>query len=266
MAATTTIAAGATATICAGTTITVGASASLTIQGTLNIQGTADKPVRFVGATPQSTAWLGLLVPANGSVLATYLEIHDARVALDARARSSFMIDHIVIEDSAQMLNLASDGTISHGTMHGLGSAQSASPVLINSAAPHIVDTVINQGLYNGVDLIVVVGATAAPVIDHSEIADSHCGMHVDEGAALTLTNSVLHHNTYAMMLGALSAGVIDHNNFQDDLINLGSCGGTVAAVTGNYFAGTPFDSTCQSLGATGSATAPYATGVGPRP
>lgn len=266
MGATTTIAAGATATFCAGTTITVAAGASLTVQGTLNVQGTVDKPVRFVGATPQSTAWVGLLLPANGNVVASYLEIHDARVALDARARSNFTIDHILIEDSAQMLNLQSDGTISHGAMHGLGSAQAGSPVLVNSASPHIVDTVINQGLYGGVDLIVIVGANAAPVFDHTEIADSHCGLHISQGAAVTVSNSVVHHNAYAMMLGALTAGVITHNNFQDDSVNLGSCGGTVAAVSANYFAGQPFDSSCQSLAATGSAPAAYTSDVGPRP
>jgi len=261
-----TIDAGKTLTVCAGTVITISAGASFTIRGTLVVQGTADKPVQFAGSEHKPGGWAGFIIVSGGNVVANYIEIHDASNAIDARAGSQFQIDHILVDGSARLLSLASDGTISHGALHGLGSAQSATPVSI-SGSPHLVDTVMDKGVYNGFDFVVIGGDTSAPVFDHVEVADSHCAFHVGDAAGMTLTHSYVHHNAYAIMAGSEPAAVFSHNNFQDNSINIGSCGTITADVQENYFAGEPFgDGSCPTLTAGTSASTPYTADVGPRP
>lgn len=260
-----TIDAGKTVAVCAGTVVTISSGASFSIRGTLVVQGTADKPVQFVGAEHRPGGWGGLMIASGGNVVAKYIEIHDALIAIDARAASQFQIDHILVDGSARLLSLGSDGTISHGSLHGLGSSQQATPVAI-SGSPHLVDTVVDKGIYGGLDLVVIGGAGSAPVFDHVEVADSHCAFHVNDAAGMTLTHSYVHHNAYAIMAGSQPAAVFSHNNFQDNSINIGSCGAITADVQENYFAGEPFDGSCLTLTAGSSAIAPYAADVGPRP
>jgi len=261
------VAAGKTVAICAGSTLTFTGNISLTVNGRLLVQGTAQLPVKLAGATAGAGTWAGLVLNAGGDLSATYLEIHDAATALAARPASTYAVDHLVIDNSSVMMVLSSDGTIAHGTLRGLGNAQSSSPVFISNASPHITDTSVTQGVYLGVDLIIIGGANSAPVFDHVEVADSHCGFHIGESGGAVITNSWLHHNAYAFMLGASVAGHINHNNFQDNLVNLGTCYGTSLEVKDNYFEGAAFDDTCGNLTVTGTAPAgPYTTGVGPQP
>ena len=271
LAVTRTVPAGKTLAICAGSTITAAASdVSLTVQGTLLVQGTAQSPVKLIGALGGTDDWGGVIIDAGGAVTATYLELHNASIALAARPGSSFAIDHLVIDSSDAMMILSSSGAIAHGTLRGLGSEQSSTPILVSNASPHITDTSVTGGYYGGVDMIVVGGPAAAPVFDRLEVADSHCAFHFESGTGATISNSNLHHNAYGLMVIQSVAGHIVHNNFQDNQINIGSCYGGAGApseVKDNYFAGGPFDDTCAQLSVTGTTPAvPYATGVGPTP
>jgi len=269
LSSTKTVAAGQTLTICAGTTIAAADGVSLTVDGTLQIQGTAASPVKLVGATNAAGAWTGLVLNAGAQVTATYLEIHDADTAIAARPGSTYSFDHLVIDTSSALLVLSSDGTIAHGTLRGLGDSQSDSPVLINNASPQITNTSVTQGLYNGVDMIVIGGTASAPLFDHVEVADSHCAFHFNESTGATISNSFIHHNAYGMMTFESQSGHFNHNNWEDNSIHIGTCqSGISDEVAGDYFDSAPFgDGTCDSLTATGTATAPYATSVvGPQP
>jgi hypothetical protein len=267
LSATRTVAAGQTLTISAGSTITIADGASLTVDGTLQIQGTAASPVKLVGATDAASAWTGLVLDAGAQVTATYVEIHDADIAIAARPGSTYSFDHLVIDTSSQMLVLSSNGTIAHGTLRGLGGSQSGSPVLINNASPQITNTSVTQGLFGGVDMIVVGGSSSAPLFDHVEVADSHCAFHINQSTGATITNSFIHHNAYGFMVVDSQSGHFNHNNWEDNGVNLGTCeSGISDEVADNYFAGVPFgDGTCTSLTATGSVTAPFTTGIGPQ-
>jgi hypothetical protein len=259
--ATMTIAAGKTVAICAGSTLTLASSVSIDVQGTLLVQGTATSPVKFVGIGQTPGSWGGFILNAGGNLMATFTEVHGAGYAIDARAGSTFQIDHILMDNSQQLLQLATTGTLSHGILHGAGA------VFVSGGSPKLVDTVVSQGEYNGVDMIIVSGASAAPVFDHLEVADSHCAFHFNQGAGATISNSFIHHNAYGLMVGGSLNNQIVHNNFEDEAINIGSCAGTASAqVTGNYFVGSPFDGSCQSLTASGTVTAPHTVDVGPRP
>ena len=126
----------------------------------------------------------------------------------------------------------------------------------------------MNQALYNGVDYVVVGGGTSAPVFDHVEVADSHCAFHFNDGSGAVISNSNVHHNAYGLMVIGSVNSQVDHNNFEDNSVNIGSCGGGSAVVSNNYFAGDPFgDGSCPDLVVTGvTPPGPYTTGIGPRP
>jgi hypothetical protein len=266
LSTTRTVAAGETLTVCAGSVVTAADGASLTVAGTLHIQGTAASPVKLVGATDAAGAWTGLVLDAGGQVTATYVEIHGADTAIAARPGSMYSFDHVVIDTSSQMLVLSSNGTIAHGALRGLGGSQYGTPVLINNASPQVTNTSVTQGLFGGVDMIVVGGASSAPLFDHVEVADSHCAFHFNESTGATITNSFVHHNAYGFMVLDSQSGHFNHNNWEDNEINIGTCeGGNADEVADNYFAGEAFDGSCSSLAVTGTTpAAPYATGVGP--
>jgi hypothetical protein len=269
LAATKIVAAGKTVAICAGSTLSFGAGVGLTVNGRLVVQGTAQQPVKLAagGAAAEPGGWTGLVLNAGGELSAAYIEIHDAATALAARPGSSYAVDHLVIDNSPVMMVLSSNGSIAHGTLRGLGAAQSSSPVFISNASPHITDTSITSGLYPGVDMVIVGGLSSAPVFDHVEVADSHCAFHINESTGAVITNSWVHHNAYAFMLGTSVDGRIDHNNFQDNFVNLGTCASASLQVQDNYFEGAAFDDSCANLTLTGATpAAPYMTGVGPQP
>ena len=127
----------------------------------------------------------------------------------------------------------------------------------------------MTEGLFQGVDMIVVGGAASAPLFDHVEVADSHCAFHFDTSTGATISNSFVHHNAYGFMVIGSTAGQVLHNNFEDNDINIGSCGLAASlVVAANYFVGEPFgDGSCTTLSVTGvTPPGPYTTGVGPTP
>jgi hypothetical protein len=261
------IAAGTTVAICAGATVTAASRASFVVSGTLLVQGTMAAPVKMAGAQHTPGFWTGIVLNAGGKISATYAEIHDATTGLDARAGSTYEIDHILMDNSPLGLNLAAGGTISHGTIHGLLMSQQGPLIAVNSASPHIVDTLVDKGFYGAVDSVVVNGATSVPVFDHMEVADTHCAFHFNASTGATISHSYVHHNAYGLMVGSSTGVQILHNNFQDNGYNVGTCAvGVSGDLNENYFAGSPTDSTCVFLTVSASAPAAYTSDVGPRP
>jgi hypothetical protein len=115
--------------------------------------------------------------------------------------------------------------------------------------------------------MVVVDGASSAPLFDHLEVADSHCGFHFNTGNGATISNSFVHHNAYGLMVIASLANHVNHNNFENNVVNIGSCAGGTGELLDDYFAGPPFDRSCDRLMVTGaSPMAPYPMGVGPSP
>ena len=195
------MAAGETLTICAGSMITAADGVSLTVAGTLQIQGTAASPVKLVGATDAAGAWTGLVLDAGG---AGHRDLpRDSRRRHRDRGAPGLDVrfDHLVIDTSSTMLVLSSNGTIAHGTLRGLGDSQSGIAGADQQRSPQITNTSVTQGLFGGVDMIVVGGGHSAPLFDHVEVADSHCAFHFDESTGATITNSFIHHNAYGFMV-----------------------------------------------------------------
>jgi hypothetical protein len=267
LSATKTIAVGATLTVCSGATVTLTGAASIAVAGTLVINGTEASPVRFKGIQTSDGSWPGVVVQSGGTLTGAFFEIHGAALGIDAQDGSSFQIAHVLIDTTSQALNLASSGSLSHGVLHGLGDGQISPAILVDSASPHIVDTLVNQGAYGAEDLIVVNGSSAAPVFDHVEVSDSHCAFHVNDGSGLTISNSYLHHNAYGIMPTGSTGTVILHTNFEDNLINVGSCDTTATGqLTADYFQRQPIDESCLQFQLTNVVTAAYTTDIGPRP
>src|SRR5262249_22345643 len=164
--------------------------ASIIVSGTLLVQGTMAAPVKMAGATHTAGFWSGIGLAAGGKVSVTYAEVHDATTAVDARAGSTYDIDHILIDNSSQGFALAGGGTISHGTIHGLLTSQAGPLISVNGASPHITDTLVDKGYFQAVDSVVVNGANSAPVFDHMEVADTHCAFHFNASTGATISHS----------------------------------------------------------------------------
>jgi len=261
------IAAGTTVAICAGATVTAASRASFVVSGTLLVQGTMAAPVKMAGAQHTPGFWTGIALAAGGKIVATFAEIHDAATGVDARAGSTYDIDHILIDNTSLGLALAADGTVSHGTIHGLSMNQQGPLITVTAGAPHVVDTLVDKGYFGAVDSVIVNGPTTAPVFDHMEVADTHCAFHFNSGAGVTISHSYVHHNSYGLMVGSSTGTQILHNNFQDNSINVGACSvGISGSLNENYFAGAPTDSSCVFLTVSASAPAAYTSDVGPRP
>jgi len=249
-----TIAAGKLTTVCAGATITVSAGVNITVQGTLRIDGTLAMPSKFQAAAHGPQGWAGIVLASGGKLQMTYGEIHDAVMPIDAKAGSDFQVDHILIDNSRSMLHLASGGTINHGVMHGLSTAQSVDPVIVDSASPHITNTSIDKG--GGKDYVQVNGATSAAVFDHVDMIGAHCAFHFNGGAGNTISNSNIHGNAYGLMVEGSTNNSIVHNNFTANSPHIGDCGnGGSATVKDNYFEGPAFGGTPTCVGKLTSAT-----------
>jgi len=209
--------------------------------------------------------WTGVVVSAGGTMNASYLTIHNTNTALTAAGNSHFMIDHVTVDSARTFVNLASDGTISHGAFHGLDSTSPA--FSINNASPHISDVLMDHGS-SSADTVIIGGAASSPVFDHVEITQCHCAFHINQGTNVTVSNSYLHGNAYAFMIEASSTNV-QNTNMSNNGINIGDCFGGTAHVSGSYVPPPPsppmFDATCMGQTNTNPAGSPL-TGVGPRP
>jgi parallel beta-helix repeat protein len=266
-----TIAAGKLTTVCAGATVTVANGMNITINGTLRFDGTMAMPVKFQGAAHGSNAWTGIIVAQGGSLQGTYGEIDDANMPIDAKAGSMFMIDHFVINNSRNMLHLASGGTIDHGAFHGLSNAQTVDPIIVDSASPHLTNTLIDKG--GGKDYITVNGATSAGVFDHLDLSGAHCAFHFNGGNGNTISNSNIHTNAYGLMVEGSTNTKITHNNFTGNMPAIGDCAGGSAMISDNFIQGVAFGGTpscANKLTAMTPAAAAYPTtgagSVGPQP
>jgi hypothetical protein len=264
--ASTTISPGVTLTLAAGTKLHASKDAALVVQGTLVAAGDSSAPVVFE-ATEHGTAgaWAGIEVQSGGKATLNHAEIHDAAMAFQAGAGSSYAIDFLLVDTSEQLAALSADGTIQHSQFHGLGDSQSKSPFAVSSASPQVSDTVIDKGRTGGVDLIVVSGAASAPVFDHVEVANAHCVFHFNEAKGAKLTNSYIHDSSYGMMVEGALGMVVQGNNFEKNGINIGACAGGDVSAVGNYFGGVAaFDGSCAGQSNT-EASAATLSGAGPR-
>lgn len=256
--------AGVTLTVQPGTTVRVKASKLLSIKGVLAIPGTAAQPVKFLVDGGTGT-WVGINLSGTGQATLSYIELRDALVGLFAMAGTTYVVDHMLIERSDAALTLASTGTITKSVIHGRGVDQISAPVQIIGGAPQLTDVLIDNARGN-VDMIVVSGTTTSPKFDHLEVTQSHCAFHFNEGQGITLTNSYVHDNSYALMVYGSKGNQLSGNNFVSNSVHIGVCSGGTMTTSGNFFSSAAFD---QGCGATLTNTAPAGAmlqGAGVRP
>ena len=203
------------------------------------------------------------MIVSGGKVQAAYAVVHDAALAIDARAGSEFALDHPRIENCTLVATLKSSGTVSYGTILGIGADQADGPVQIQDASPVITDTRFDQANL-GVDMVTVLGATSAPRLSYVDITGAHCAVHANEGTGMVIDHSSLHDVQYAVMVIASQGMKVTHSNLAKNVNNIGLCvGGTVEA-DDTFFDGAAFDGSCTGQVDTNPAAVAF-TDVGPR-
>jgi hypothetical protein len=242
-----TVPAGVTLTVAAGTVVTAAGNFSLSIKGTLVVQGTAASPVQFVGASAAS--WGGIAVSGTGTANLSYVTINDASQAFAALAGTTYALDHVTIQHAGSALVLSSTGTVNKTVIVGQGPNQSMSPVSIQGGSPSFTDLQVTNGAGNpGLDAVVVSG-TSSPKFDHVEVTGYHCAFHFGGGSNITISNSYVHDNYYAVMVfGATPFTFSNSNILRNQTTNIGDCSGPAITVSGNYFgAAAAFDTSCKT-------------------
>ena len=258
------VAPNVTLTFNAGATLHAAPGKSLTIQGTLSVQGTNGSWVKFQSqAASGAGQWVGIVLAGGGTANVTYAEIHNASTALRANPNSHYTIDHLKIDNSSNMLYLAADGTIDHGSFHGLGSAQGADPIVVSNSSPHLTDVLVDTA-NSGSDMIQLNGTGSAPVFDHMEVTQSHCAFHFNQGVNATISNSNIHGNQYALMVEGSMNTQFESSNLTQNGVNVGQCFGGSVHVSSCYASGALFDSSCSGQSSTTPASSPL-SGVGTR-
>jgi hypothetical protein len=193
----------------------------------------------------------------------TWLELHNAQTALQANPGAGvYTVDHLLVDTSRQMLTLGADGALSHLRLSGLGGEQSVDPVQISNASPHFANALADN--CGGADIFVVSGAVSSAVFDHMDVTSAHCAFHFNAGSDVTISNSNIHGNSYALMVEASQNTRITDSNLSQNTINVGTCAGGIVRISGSYIVGQVYDVTCASQPAPASPAGGPVPGVGP--
>lgn len=260
-----TVAKTAKLTVAAGTVLSATGNYSLTVAGTLVVQGTAASGVQFTTAAG-TTGWGGVAVSGAGQATISYTQISGAQQAFAAAAGSSYAIDHLTIQQSYNGLSLAANGTVSKTVFTGVGQSQYGSPVRIQDSSPTFTDLKIEKGS-SGTDSIIVNGSSS-PQFDHVEVSNYHCAFHFNSGSNITINDSYVHDNYYAVMVDSASPFTFKNSNFMNNqTTNIGDCSGATVMASGNYYGGgaAAFDSSCAGQTNT-SPVSSMISGAGYRP
>lgn len=274
------VAAGTTVRVGPGTTFTASSGVKVQVLGTLIATGTAEAPVKFLGAgTPRS--WHGIVVESGGTLEFTHVAIGGATYGLHALPGSTFTVDRADIGTSFKAAVVQSDGSIDHTRFHASGNP-TFSPVnevsiedvngtlTVLDASP----TVSNSSFDGSAALVdmIRVGGNSSPVFDHLYIADAHCGIHANGGVNSTpvVTNTVFERLAYGLMVYATKPSITD-SVFIDNGNDVGFCFEATEAnaptLAGNFYSSGAalIDPTCFQIGTTdGSPAAAAHPGAGP--
>jgi hypothetical protein len=258
-----TVAAGVTLTVTPGATLHSSAAAALVVQGTLIALGTAESPIVFQSKDHAGAdGWVGIELEAGGAATLSYVDVHDATLALSAKAGSGFGIDHLNIDTSSNLLMLASDGAIDHGVLHGRGANQADDPIQINAASPQLTNLLLDEA-NPYTDFVQLNGGS--PLFDHLEVTSAHCAFHFNSGMAATISNSNVHDNLYGLMVEASEGTQVVSSNFVNNDNNIGTCTTGDVTATSVYFDDAAFDGSCNTQSNQSPSGQPL-TDVGPQP
>jgi hypothetical protein len=259
------IAAGETLRVGPGVTFTAATGVKVQVEGALIATGTAQAPVRFLGAgMPRS--WHGIVVASGGSITLTHVEIGGATYGILAQPGSDFTVDYAEIGTSFKAAVLQADGSFDHTKFHASGDP-TFSPVnevsiddvngtlTIIDASP----TVTNASFDGSAALVdmVRIGGNSSPVFDHVHLQDAHCGFHTfgTANAAPHITNAVFERLAYGIMAYTMKATITD-SVFNGNANDVGFCFGATAdnapTLMNNYYmsGAAVIDASCFQIGA----------------
>jgi len=260
-----TIAVGSIVEVMPGTVFHAAAGTQVIVLGTLEGTGTTDSPIRFQSATHTGPGeWQGLTIKSGGTVHLSGFEVHDATMALNIEAGSSFTLDHFLVDTSSTMAQVNASGALTHGQMHGLGSAQASDTIDVANASPTFTDVVFSQAGPSS-DLVHVDGTTSSPVFDHVELSAAHCAFHFNAGTKVSVSHSYVHDTVYGVMVLASKGTIVTESNWEKNSTQIGLCTGGNVDATNVYFDSSVFDATCTGQKNSSPAPTPI-TDVGARP
>lgn len=252
-----TVPVGQTLTVCPGATVAFADDTGLTVRGTLRVEGDPRQSVFFYAGG--SGAWSG--VGASGTVVATYLDVSGAGVALETLAGADVTVTRAWLHDSAYGLRIGGGGTFDHVAV------RNGSTVYVTSGTLHMIDSIID-----------LVHPTISPDcadfrgggarLEHVRFTGCHCPLHVNStDRDVEITDSLFDGATVAWMIADSNATA--HRNAFIATTGIQDIGSDITAnVSGNYWETTNDLSTDAPAQFTGvdDQLAERPADVGPRP
>ncbi|MCC6876895.1 MAG: hypothetical protein IT378_21500 [Sandaracinaceae bacterium] len=251
-----TVPAGATLTICAGSVVTFASGAAMRVQGTLLVRGTADRRVQLAG----DGMWAGLFV--NGSFEADFTDVYDADLAITGEAGSQIRFDDgLIFARTGGSLTLANGASLARSTI------QFGRSIRVTGGTLSLTDSVVDFDHPRATpDCVLVAGGALS--VDHSQIGNCHCPLHITAGGPVDVRDSILDGAAYPVMIAAVTAE-IHGSHLLGSGASLQDIGGPFTAnISGNDYGGDApvldTDDAAQFTGADQFEAAPI-PGVGPR-
>ncbi|MCP4078840.1 MAG: hypothetical protein GY743_01195, partial [Planctomycetaceae bacterium] len=187
---------GETLTVPAGVRLVFwNSSHGLTVDGTLDIQGTADSPVIFTSANavPAAGDWAGITVNSGGSLRMTHGQLLYAGTAISATTPGAFSVTDSVIQDYSTT-GIALSGTDTGALLADnliQSSGYSATGLHIDTASPAVTGNRVHGNLYGAY----ITGASS-PELTGNLLSDNRHGVYLaGSGSDATNPTPILNSN-----------------------------------------------------------------------
>ncbi|HEX5657641.1 MAG TPA: hypothetical protein VFX59_10625 [Polyangiales bacterium] len=233
------IPAGKTVRVGPGTTFHANGDYKVQVDGTLQVEGSADKPSAFTGGGSPSS-WHGIVVSSGGKLELSHAQISGAKYGFFAEAGSDFTVTDSVLDTSFKTAVVYSDGSFTNTVFKA-----SIPPTIAITDAVAVDDpngslTIIDAsptikncefaGASPFTDLVRI-GGNASPTFDFVYLHDAHCAFHTNGGVNTSprITNALIKGFSYGFM-AYTTKPIVEDSVFENNGSDFGLCNGATEA------------------------------------
>lgn len=226
-----TVSSGSVLEVCPGSSIAFNAGVGIRVEGTLDLNGTADRPILLHAAS--ESRWAGLSV--TGTFRGAFVEITSATLGLNGLAGSDLVLEDSSITASQYTLQVVNGGIFDRSQFIG------GQTIYIGGGLVSMTDSFVDQEHpEKAPDCLDVSGGGVE--LNHVQITGCHCPLHITKSTLPnTVMNSILDGAVDAVMI-AKSVATFTGNHLigrDSGVMDIGEEeGGFQANVAGNYWGG----------------------------
>ncbi|MET0283300.1 MAG: hypothetical protein ABW352_02480 [Polyangiales bacterium] len=231
--------AGKTVRVGPGTTFHANGNYKVQVDGTLQVEGSADKQAAFVGAgNPNS--WHGIVVSDGGKLELSHAHVGGAQYGIYAEKGSSYTVTDSVLDTSFKTAVVFSDGSFTNtlfkasvpptiAITEGVAVDDPNGSLTIIDASPSVKNCEF-AGASPFTDLVRI-GGQASPTFDFVYLHDAHCAFHTNGGVNTSprITNALMENFSYGFM-AYTTKPIVENSVFKGNINDFGLCSGATEA------------------------------------